>query len=84
MKIKSSLVSSIMKEILLSRDQRIIHVEFGEIVLIISLIQKMMELSIIIINYLSIYNQNFKEIEIQIKIEFIIFYHNYTILSNSN
>lgn len=40
MKIKFSLVSSIMKEILLSRDQRIIHVEFGEIVLIISLNSK--------------------------------------------
>lgn len=44
----------------------------------------MMELSIIIINYLSIYNQNLKEIEIQIKTKFIIFYHNYTILSDSN
>lgn len=84
MRMKFSLVNLITKEILLLLDQRTIRVEFGEIVLIISLNSKNDEIIYNYQTYLLILNQHLIQIENQIKIKFIIFYHNYTLLSDNN
>ena len=84
MKMKFSLVNLITKEILLLLDQRIIRVEFGEIVLIISLNSKNDEIIYNYLTYLSILNRHLIQIEKSNKDKFIIFYHNYTLLSDNN